>query len=71
MDYIAHGISPGQNPGVGRLSLLQGVFPTQGLNPGPPHCRQILHQLSHQGSLTRSDLKGAHHALGGGTVTCD
>ena len=43
--------SPGQNTGVGSLSLLQGIFPTQGLNPGLPHCRQILHCLSHQGSL--------------------
>ena len=42
--------SPGQNTGVGSLSLLQGMFPTQGLNPGLPHCRQILYQLSHQGS---------------------
>ena len=42
--------SPGQNTRVGRLSLLQGIFPTQGSNPGLPHCRQILHQLNHQGS---------------------
>ena len=42
--------SPGQNIGVGCLSLLQGIFPTQGLNPGLPHYRQILYQLSHQGS---------------------
>ena len=42
--------SPGQNPGVGSLFLLQGIFSTQGLNPGLPHCRRILHQLSHQGS---------------------
>ena len=42
--------SPGQNTGVGTLSLLQGIFPTQGLNPGLPHCRWILYQLSHQGS---------------------
>ena len=42
--------SPGQNTGVGCHSLLQGIFPTQGLNPGLPHCRQILYQLSHQGS---------------------
>ena len=41
---------PGQNTGVGSLSLLQGIFPTQGLNPGLPHCRQILYQLSHKGS---------------------
>ena len=43
--------SPGQNTGVGSLSLLQGIFPTQGLNPGLLHCRQILYQLSHKGSL--------------------
>ena len=42
--------SPGQNTGVGSLSLLQGIFPTQGLNPGLPHCRWILYQLSHKGS---------------------
>ena len=42
--------SPGQNTGVGSLSLLQEMFPTQGWNPGLPHCRRILHQLSHQGS---------------------
>ena len=42
--------SPGQNTGVSSRSLLQGIFPTQGLNPGLPHCRQILYQLSHQGS---------------------
>ena len=42
--------SPGQNTGVVSLSLLQGIFPTQGLNPGLLHCRQILYQLSHKGS---------------------
>ena len=42
--------SPGQNTGVGSLSLLQEIFPTQGLNPGLPHCRQILYQLSHKGN---------------------
>ena len=40
--------SPGQNTGVGSLSLLQGIFPTQGLNPGLLCCWQILYQLSHQ-----------------------
>ena len=40
----------GQNTGVGSHSLLQGIFPTQGLNPGFPHCRQILYQLIYQGS---------------------
>ena len=42
--------SPGQNTGVGSLSLLQGIFPTQGLNPGLLHSRWILYQLSHEGS---------------------
>ena len=42
--------SPGLNAGVGSLSLLQGIFPTQGSNPGLLHCRQILYQLSHKGS---------------------
>ena len=42
--------SPGQNTGVGSLSILQGFFPTQGSNPGLPHCRWILYQLSHKGS---------------------
>ena len=46
-----HGLyfSSGQNIGVGSLSLLQGIFPTQGLNPCLPHCRQILYHLSYQG----------------------
>ena len=38
--------SPGQNTEVGSLSLLQGIFPTQGSNPGLLHCRRILYQLS-------------------------
>ena len=42
--------SPGQNTGVGSLSLLQGIFPTQGWNPGLLHCRRILYQLRHKGS---------------------
>ena len=49
--------TPGQNTGVGSLldCLLQGIFPTQRLNPGLLLCRQILYQLSYQGSL--EDLK--------------
>ena len=39
-----------QNTGVGSLSLLQGIFPTQGLNPGLPRCRWTLYQLSYKGS---------------------
>jgi len=40
--------SPGQNTGVGSLSLLQGIFPTQDLDPGLLHGRHILYQLSHK-----------------------
>ena len=42
--------SPAKNTGVGCHGLLQGIFPTQGSNPGLPRCRQILYHLSHQGS---------------------
>ena len=42
--------SPGPNNGVGSCSLLQGIFPTPGIEPNLPHCRWILYQLSHQGS---------------------
>ena len=42
--------SPGKNTGVVCHSLPQGIFPTQGSNPGFPHCRQILYCLSLQGS---------------------
>ena len=50
---LLHGLyspwnSPGQNTGVGSLFLLQGIFPTQGSNPGPLHCRRILYQLNHK-----------------------
>ena len=44
--------SPGHYTEVGRLSLLQGIFPTQGLNPGLRHCRQILYRLN-QGEASR------------------
>ena len=40
--------SLGQNTGVGSLSLIQGIFPTQGLNPGLLHFRQMLYHLRHQ-----------------------
>ena len=49
MDYSPWN-SPGQNTGVGSLSLLQGIFPIQGSNPGLLHCRWILYQMSHKGS---------------------
>ena len=47
-----HGYSPGQNIGVGSLSLVQEIFPTEGSNPGLPHCRWILYQLSYEESFT-------------------
>ena len=40
---------PGKSAGVDCHFLLQGIFPTQGSNPGLPHCRQTLYRLSHQG----------------------
>ena len=46
--------SPGQNTGVASHSLFQWIFPTQGLNPGLPHCWRILCQVSHQGSVLNS-----------------
>ena len=48
-----HGDSLGKITGVGCHALLQGIFPTQGLNPGLLDCRWILYCLSHQGSLER------------------
>ena len=54
MDYGLYSLqnSPGQNTGVNSLSFLQGIFPTQGSNPGLPYCRRILYQLSHKGRNT-------------------
>ena len=45
-----HGDSPSKNNGVGCHALFQGIFPTQGSNPGLLHCRQIIYHLSHEGS---------------------
>ena len=59
--------SSGKNTGVGSHSLLQGIFPTQGSNPGLLDCRQILYHLSHQGgpdhqgSPSMYSLKGHIH----------
>ena len=49
--------SPGENTGVGSCSLLQGIFPTQGLNPGLLHCGKILFHPSHQGIPSDALLK--------------
>ena len=48
--------SPGKNSRVGCCSLLQEIFPTQGLNSGLSHCRQILYCLSYQGSPETAKL---------------
>ena len=48
--FSFHGNSPGKNTGVGCHTFLQGIFPTQGLNPGLLHCRWILYHQSHQKS---------------------
>ena len=53
--FVTHGLyspwnSPGQNAGVGSLSVLQKIFPTQGLNWGLPRCGKNLYQLNHKGN---------------------
>ena len=61
--------SPGQNTEGVSPSLLQGIFLTQGSNPGLPHCRQILYHLSHQGKPDKSQgvgfLKGVKTEMRG------
>ena len=61
MDHTAHGILRARIL-VGSLSLLQGIFSTQGSNPGLLHCRWILYQLSHKGSH-RTDSSVAQSCL--------
>ena len=63
MDYTVHGNSPGQTTGMGSLSFLQGIVPTQGSNPGLPPCRQILYQLSYKGNPFHSYLKEKKHII--------
>ena len=43
-------VSDSLQVGMGSLSLLKRILPTQGSNPGLPHCRRILYKLSHRGS---------------------
>ena len=63
-----HGDPPGKNIGVGCHALLQGIFPTEGLNPGLPHCRQFLYCLNSQGNpiTTLSKTKRFVHWKSGG-----
>ena len=71
-----HGDSPGKNTVVGCHALLQRIFPTQGLNPGHPHCRWILYCLSHEGSprilewVTYAFSKGSSQPRNQTKVTC-
>jgi len=55
--------SPGKNIGVGSHSLLQEIFPTQGLNSGLLHCRQILYPLSNQQSPFQKKTNDAKQPL--------
>ena len=57
--FSVHGDSPGKKTGVGSLSLLQRIFPTQESNRSFPHCKRILYQLSYQGSLLPVWLAGS------------
>ena len=57
------GDSLGKNTGVGCHALPQRIFPTQGLNPDLPHCRQMLYHLSHQGSPCINKLKDKNHMI--------
>ena len=50
--------SSGQNTGVGSLSLFQGIFQSQGLNPGLPHCRQILLPTEPPGKYLQMEAEG-------------
>ena len=66
--FQPHGLYPwnslDQNTGVGSLSLLLGIFPIQGSNPGLPHCRQNLYQLNNKGSPTSIPGSGRSHGEG-------
>ena len=55
--------SPSQNSGVGNLSVLRGIFPTQGSNPGLPHCRQILYQLSYQRTYSFPNFEPVYFSM--------
>ena len=60
--------SPGKNTGVG--CHLQGIFPTQGSNPGLRHCRQMLYPLSHQGSESWTIKKAEHQRIDAFKLWC-
>ena len=64
--FSVHGDSPRENTAVGCHVLLQGIFPTERSNPGLPHCRWILHQLSHETSLVAEKM----HMVGNLHMSC-
>ena len=51
---------------MGSHTFLQGIFPTQGSNPGLLHCRQILYQLSHEGSPKILEWVALQNSVGKG-----
>ena len=55
--HTVHGILQARILERVAIPLLQGIFPTQGSNPGLPHCRKILYQLSHKGGLLNQTIK--------------
>ena len=59
MDYTVHGILQVRILEWGSISLLQGIFPTQGSNPGLLHCRRILYQMSCKGSPANPTTKSS------------
>ena len=60
--------SPGKNTGVGYHFLLQGIFLTQGWNPGLLHCRHVLYSLKHGGTLRASSSDGKESASSVGNL---
>ena len=56
LGFSVYGDSLGKNTGVGYHRLLQGIFTTQGLNPGLLHCRESLYRLNHQGGPSAHEV---------------
>ena len=59
MGYTGHGILQARILEWVAFPFSRGIFPTQGLNPGLPHCRRILYQLSHKGSQHSTQISPA------------
>ena len=66
LDYTVHGILQARILECVAFPFSRGIFPTQGSDPGLLHCRRILYQLSHQGSLwLQRGIKYSYVLLGG------